>query len=162
MTLASLEFSVNTITIRLSSFLSTFKAMVTSHLRATYGVYFIKQRKILQFYGVRPAAGRMIRFLIICYSRYRTVPGEVSVLLKIPRRPFGVWKGHWGKMTVRCPVGVCTHRTGTRRFGLKFIVRCLISARKLKNLNKSADACPGTGRCPSGYWSMFYESNSHR
>jgi len=40
------------------------------------------------------------------------------------------------------------------------IVRCLTSAGYFKNsLNKSADARPGTGRCPSGHRPMFYESN---
>ena len=52
------------------------------------------------------------------------------------RAPFGAWPG---------------------------IVRCLSSARNFnKSLNKSADARLGTGRCPSGHRSMFYESNCHR
>jgi len=43
------------------------------------------------------------------------------------------------------------------------IVRCLKSPRNFqKLLNKSADARPGTGRCPSGHRPMFYESNCHR
>ena len=43
-----------------------------------------------------------------------------------------------------------------------YIVRCLTSARNFKkSLNKSADARPGTGRCPSGHLPMFYESNCH-
>ena len=43
-----------------------FNAMVTNHLRAPYGVYFTKNRTILRRpYGARPAAGRIVRFLII-------------------------------------------------------------------------------------------------
>ena len=52
-------------------------AMVTNHLRAPYGVYFTKNRTILQRpYGARPAAGRIVRFLL-SFFRHRTVPGEV-------------------------------------------------------------------------------------
>jgi len=40
------------------------------------------------------------------------------------------------------------------------IVRCLTSAKT--SLNKSADARPGIGRCPSGYLPMCYESNCHK
>jgi len=43
------------------------------------------------------------------------------------------------------------------------IVRCLTSIKNIKkSLNKSADARPGTGRCPFGNRPMFYESNCHR
>ena len=40
-------------------------AMVTNHSRAPCGVYFTKIRTILRRpYGTRPAAGRIVRFLI--------------------------------------------------------------------------------------------------
>jgi len=48
--------------------------MVTNHLRAPYVVYFTK--KIVRFYGARPAAGRIVRFFYH-FFRHRTVPGEV-------------------------------------------------------------------------------------
>ena len=116
-------------------------AMPTNHLRAPYGVYFTNDRTILRRpYGARPAAGRIVRFL------------------------FYIFKTSY----------VCKHRTGTGRFLFKHlsydsngarldIVRCLTSAKNIKkSLNKSADARPGTGRCPSGHRPMFYESNCHR
>ena len=71
-------------------FMTQLYAMVKNHLRAPYGIYFTKNRTILRSpYGVRPATGRIVRFFII--FRHRTVPGEVKVLLKIPRRPYGIW-----------------------------------------------------------------------
>ena len=42
--------------------------------------------KIVRFYG-----GRRNRSIFYQIFRHRTVPGEVKVLLKIPRRPYGVW-----------------------------------------------------------------------
>ena len=65
--------------------------MVTNHLRAPYGVFFTK--KIVQFYGARTAPDRRQKesYDFYHFVRHRTVPGEVKVLLKIPRRPYGVW-----------------------------------------------------------------------
>ena len=47
-------------------------AMVTNHLRQPYGVYFTNNRTILRRpYGARPAAGRIVRFMIICLDIVR-------------------------------------------------------------------------------------------
>ena len=157
--------------------------MVTNHLRAPYGVYFTKNRTILRRpYGARPAAGRIVRFFINFLDIVRC-PVKFRYYLKFhgARTAFG--RVNEGKMTsaVRCPGGarpVFAHiARAPDDFCLKFIsydsngarpgtvgiVRCMTSARNFqKSLNKSADARPGTGRCPSGHRPMFYESNCHR
>jgi len=105
--------------------------MVTNHLRAPYGVYFTKNRTILRRpYGARPAAGRIVRFLIIFLDSVRC-PVNFRYYLKFhgARTAFGrVIKGKItsaGHRTVprRRPAGVCTHQTGTGRF--LFIIRRL-------------------------------------
>jgi len=161
-------------------------AMVTNHLRAPYGVYFTKNRTILRRpYGARPAAGRIVRFLInfldivrcpvnfryyLKFHGARTAFGRVTEdkitsagHRTVPGRRLHTSDGHrtifdWDlyrtipTVPVRVPYGA---RPG--------IVRCLTSARNFKkSLNKSADARPDTGRCPSGHRPMFYESNCHR
>ena len=128
--------------------------------------------KIVRFYGARPAAGRIVRFVYHFLDIVRC-PVKFRYYLKFhgARTAFGrVIEGKItsaGHRTVpgRRPAGVFTHRTGTGRFlfiiymiptapvrapygARPGIVRCLTSARKLKkSLNKSADARPGTGRC---------------
>jgi len=125
-------------------------AMVTNHLRAPYGVYFTKNRTILRRpYGARPAAGRIVRFLINFLDIVRC-PVKFMSYLKFhgARTAFG-WVNE-GKMASaghrsvpgRRPAGVCTHRTGTGRFCLKFISY------------DSNGARPGTVRCPAGHRTM--------
>ena len=164
--------------------------MVTNHIRSPYGVYFTKTRTILRSpYGARPAAERIVRFLVKFLDIVRC-PVKFRYYLKFhgARMTFG--RVNEGKITSaghrtvpgRRPAGVCTHRTGTGPFLFKIyivrfqqclsghrtvprpgIVRCLTSAGNFQiSLNKSADARPGTGRCPSGHRPMFYESNRHR
>jgi len=111
---------------------SLLNAMVTNHLRAPYGVYFTKNRTILRSpYGARPAAGRIVRFLINFLDIVRC-PVKFRYYLKFygARTAFG--RVNEGKMTSaghrtvpgRRPAGVCTHRTGTGRFLFKmYIVR---------------------------------------
>ena len=106
--------------------------MVTNHLRAPYGVYFTKNRTILRSpYGTRPAAGRIVRFLINLLDIVRC-PVKFWCYLKShgARAAFG--RVNEDKMTSaghrtvpgRRPTGVCTHRTGTGRFLFKIdIVR---------------------------------------
>ena len=144
--------------------------MVTNHLRAPYGVYFTKNRTILRRpYGARPAAGRIVRFLINFLDIVRC-PVKFRSYLKFhgARTAFG-WVNE-GKMasaghrTVpgRRPAGVCTHRTGTGRFCLKFIsydsngtYDVWQAPGTFKNLSTNLpmpvrvpdDARPGTGRC---------------
>jgi len=98
--------------------------MVTNHLRAPYGVYFIKNRTILRRpYGARPESGKIVRFLINCSDIVRC-PVNFRYYLKFhgARTAFSrVIKGKIrsaGHRTVprRRPAGVCTHRTGTGRF----------------------------------------------
>jgi len=105
-------------------------AMVTNHLRAPYGVYFTQNRTILwRPYGARPAAGRILRFLIIVLDIVRC-PVKFRYYLKFhgTRTAFGrVIEGKMtsaGHRTVsgRRPAGVCTHRTGTGRFLFKFFI----------------------------------------
>jgi len=162
--------------------------MVTNHLRAPYGVYFTKNRTILRrLYGARPAAGRIVRFFIIFLDIVRC-PMNLRYYLKFhgTRTAFGrVIEGKitsTGHHTVPGwrPAGVFTHPTGTGRFLFNiYIVRFqrrpsghrtgpaghhTMSDKRQelsKLLNKSADARPGTGRCPSGHRPMFYESNCH-
>jgi len=152
-------------------------AMVTNHLRAPYGVYFIKYRTILRrLYGAPPAAGRIVRFLNIFWDIVRC-PVKLRYYLKFhgARTAFG-WVIE-GKMTStghrtvpgRRPTGVCTHWTGTGRFLFKnFIVRfqrCPTgrtsydvwqAPRTLKNLLINR---PMPVRAPAD---VFYESNCHR
>jgi len=78
-------------------------AMVTNHLRAPYGVYFAKHRTIIRRpYGARPAAGKIVRFLINfldivrCPDGHRTMSDKRHELSKI------------SKQIDRCPLG---HRT---------------------------------------------------
>jgi len=150
-------------------------AMVTNHLRAPYGVYFAKKRTILRRpYGARLAAGRNVQFFIIFLDIVRC-PVKFRSYLKFhgARTAFGrVIEGkitsygarpafsHIGRAPDKFYLLFISYDSNGARPG---IVRCLTSARKLKKLlNKSADVCPGTGRCPSGYRPMFYESNCHR
>jgi len=160
--------------------------MVTNHLRAPYGVYFAKIRTILRRpYGARPAAGRIVRFFIN-FSDIVRCPVKFRYYLKFhgTRTAFGrVTEGKITSAGRRTVPGRRLHTSDGHRtiFCLKFksydsngdrpapygarpgIERCLTSARNFqKSLNKSADARPGTGRCPSGHRPMFYESNCHR
>jgi len=108
----------------------------------------VKFRYFLKFQGARTAFGRVNEDKMTS-AGHRTVPG-------------------------RRPAGVCTHRTGIGRFLFKIyivrfqqcrpgIVRCLTSTGNFQiSLNKSSDARPGTGRCPSRHRPMFYESKCHR
>jgi len=107
-------------------------AMVTNHLRAPYGVYFTQNRTILRSpYGARPAAGRIVRFVINFLDIVRC-PVKFRYYLKFhgARTAFG--RVNEGKITSaghrtvpgRRPAGVCTHRTGTGRFLFKiYLVR---------------------------------------
>ena len=119
--------------------------MVSNHLRAPYGVYFTKTSYV---YGASKAPSRRHdkSYVFDQIFRHRTVPGELRVLLKIPRRPYGVWYGHWGwNDTARSPDGVRPMFAHIGRapddFCSKFIsyvsngsrpgiVRCLTCARK--------------------------------
>jgi len=130
----------------------TLYAMVTNHLRAPYGVYFTKKRTILRGpYGARPAAGRIVRFFIICLDIVRC-PVNLRYYLKFhgARTAFGrVIEGKVtsaGHRTVpgRRPAGVFTHRTGTGRFWLN----------KIFLSYDSNGARPGTVRCPAGHRTM--------
>ena len=74
-------------------------AMVTNHLRAPYGVYFTKNRTILQRpYGARPAAGRIVPFFINFLDIVRC-PVKFRYYLKFhgARTAFG--RVNKGKMT---------------------------------------------------------------
>jgi len=149
--------------------------MVTNHLRAPYGVYFTKNRTILRRpYGARPAAGRIVRFFINFLDIVRC-PVRFRYYLKFhgARTAFG--RVNEGKLTsagarpafahiARAPDDFCLKFISYDSNGARpGIVRCLTSARNFQiSLNKSADARPGTGRCPSGHRPMFYEPNCHR
>jgi len=141
--------------------------MVTNHLRASYGLYFTKNRTILRRpYGARPAAWRIVRFFLSILDIVRC-PVKFRYYLKFhgARTEFG--RVNEGKMTSaghrtvpgRRPVGVCTHRTGTGRFLFNIyivgfqrcpsgIVRCLTSAGNFKKISLQIS------RCPSGHRTM--------
>jgi len=77
-------------------------AMVTNHLRASYGIYFTKKTYVFSApYGTQLVAGRTVRCLVI--FRPRTVPGEVLVLLKFGFE--GYLKVNWN----RPGTGQCYH-----------------------------------------------------
>jgi len=91
--------------------------MVTNHLQAPYCVYNTKIRTILRrSNGVRPAARRIVRYLINFVDIVRC-PVKFRYYLKFhgARTAFG--RVIEGKMTsAGHPAGVCTHRTGSGRF----------------------------------------------
>jgi len=98
--------------------------VVTNHLRAPNGVYFTKNRTILRIpYSARPAAGRIVRFLINFLDIVRcSVKFRNYLKFHGARTAFG--RVNEGKMTSaghrtvpgRRPAGVCTHRTDNGRF----------------------------------------------
>jgi len=134
---------------------------------------------IVRFYGARTAPGRRHEESCDFFYQFLDIlrcPVMLRFYFKFhgARTAFG--RVNEGKMTSaghrtvsgRCTAGVCTHRTGTRRFLFKIyawpgIAQCLTSAGNFKkSLYKSADARQGTGRCPYGHRPMFCESNCHR
>jgi len=148
-------------------FLRTYgsNAMVTNHLRAR--TVSISQKKSYDStaHVRRPAGGRKNRTIFLSFLDIVRCPVKFRYYLKFNgvRTAFGRVKE--GKMTFvhigRAPDDFC----------LQFIsydsrpgnVRCLLSAGNFQiSLNESADARPGTGRCPSRHRPMFYESNRHR
>jgi len=109
-------------------------------------------RYYIKFHGARTAFGRVIEDKMTS-AGHRTAPGR-CLHTSDGHRTIFVWDLYRTIPTVlvRAPYGA---RPG--------IVRCLTSAWNFKKyLNKSADARPGTGRCPFGHRPMFYESNCHR
>jgi len=115
--------------------------------------------KIVQFYGAQPAAGRIVRFFInfldivrcpVKFRYYLKFQGALTAFGRVNERKIFGRRLHISD----------GHRTCGARLG---IVRCLTSGRNFqKSLHKSADARPGTGRCPSGHRPMFYVLNCHR
>ena len=105
--------------------------------------------KIVRFYGARPAAGRIVRFLIIFLDIVRC-PVKFRYYLKFHGTRTAFVRVIEGKMTSaghrtvsgRRPAGVCTHRTGTGRFLLKIFSY------------DSNGAHPGIARCPAGHRTM--------
>ena len=101
--------------------------------------------KIVRFYGARTAPGRRQEesYDFLSCFRHRTVPGEVWVLLKVPRRPYGV----------------CTHRTGTGRFLFKIYIvrfqRCPAGHRTMSDKRRELlKISLQIDRCPSGHRTM--------
>ena len=93
-------------------------AVVTNHLRAPYGVFFTKNRTIQR----RPAGGRTNRTIFDHFVDIVRCPVKLMYFLKFhgARTAFGrVIEGKMISVPVRCPAGVCTHRTGTGRFLFK-------------------------------------------
>ena len=113
--------------------------------------------KIVRFYGARPAAGRIVRFLIILLDIVRC-PVKFRYYLKFHGAHTAFGRVIEGKMTSaghrtvswQHSAGVCTHRTGTVRFlSFEILYRTMSYNRQeyRKSLNKSADARPGTSWC---------------
>jgi len=127
---------------------------------------------IVRFYGARPEAERIVRFLINIFDIVRC-PAKFRYYLKLHGARtalLGPLRVKWHRPgTVRCPGGArpafafigrapdafCLKLISYDSNGVRApygawpgIVRCLTSAKNFnKSFTKSADARPGTGRC---------------